>query len=63
MKEKLAFYRPAAAAFLTMMAMAVTTSTLSFFVEPMCAQLGVGRGSVSLIFSLMTVSCALTSRR
>lgn len=61
MKEKLAFYRPAAAAFLTMMAMAVTTSTLSFFVEPMCQQLGVGRGSVSLIFSLMTVSCALTN--
>lgn len=61
MKEKLAFYRPAAAAFLTMMAMAVTTSTLSFFLAPMCAQLGVGRGSVSLIFSLMTVSCALSN--
>lgn len=61
MKEKITFYRPAAAAFLTMMAMAVTTSTLSFFLEPVCAQLGVGRGSLSLIFSLMTVSCALSN--
>lgn len=61
MKEKFTLYRPAAAAFLTMMAMAVTTSTLSFFLAPMCGQLGVGRGSVSLIFSLMTVSCALSN--
>ena len=61
MKEKLSLYRPAAAAFLNMMAMAVTTSTLSFFLEPVCDQLGVGRGSFSLIFSLMTISCALSN--
>ena len=61
MKEKIAFYRPAAAAFMTMMAMAVTTSTLSFFLEPVCDQLDVGRGSVSLIFSLMTISGALSN--
>ncbi len=61
MKEKIDLYRPAAAAFLTMMAMAVTTSTLSFFLEPVCSQLGVGRGSMSLIFSLMTISCALSN--
>ena len=61
MKEKIAFYRPAAAAFINMMAMAVTTSTLSFFLEPVCDQLGVGRGSFSLIFSLMTISCALSN--
>lgn len=61
MKEKINLYRPAAAAFLTMMAMAVTTSTLSFFLEPVCSQLGVGRGSMSLIFSLMTISCALSN--
>ena len=61
MEEKLSLYRPAAAAFLNMMAMAVTTSTLSFFSEPVCNQLGVGRGSFSLIFSLMTISCALSN--
>lgn len=61
MKEKLSLYRPAAAAFLNMMAMAVTTSTLSFFLEPVCDELGVGRGSMSLIFSLMTISCALSN--
>ena len=61
MKEKIDLCRPAAAAFLTMMAMAVTTSTLSFFLEPVCSQLGVGRGSMSLIFSLMTISCALSN--
>lgn len=61
MKEKIKLYRPAAAAFLTMMAMALTSSTLSFFLEPVCADLDVSRGSFSLIFSLMTVSGALTN--
>jgi MFS family permease len=61
MKEKIALYRPAVAAFLVMMAMAVTSSTLSFFLEPVCAQLGIGRGSFSLMFSLMTISGALTN--
>ena len=59
MKEKILAYRPAAAAFLTMMAMALTSSTLSFFLEPLCMELDIGRGSVSLIFSLMSVSGAL----
>lgn len=36
MKEKLSFYRPAAAAFLVIMAMALTSSTISFFLEPIC---------------------------
>ena len=44
-----------------MMAMAVTSSTLSFFLEPVCDQLGVGRGSFSLVFSLMTISGAATN--
>ena len=61
MKEKLTFYRPAAAAFLAMMAMAVTSSTLSFFLEPVCSELGIGKGSFSLIFSLMTISGAATN--
>ena len=59
MKEKIGLYRPAVAAFLTMMAMALTSSTLSFFLEPICAALEISRGSFSLIFSLMSVSGAL----
>lgn len=61
MKEKLTIYRPAAAAFLTMMAMSLTSSTLSFFMEPVCGFLGVGKGSFSLIFSLMTVAGAVSN--
>ena len=61
MKEKFKLYRPAVAAFLTMMAMAVTSSTLSFFLEPVCAQLNIGKGSFSLIFSLMTIAGAATN--
>lgn len=61
MKEKLQFYRPAAAAFLTMMAMALTSSTISFFLEPICESLKISRGSFSLIFSLMSISGALVN--
>jgi MFS family permease len=61
MKEKINVYRPAAAAFMTMMAMSLTSSTLSFFLEPVCGDLGIRRGSFSLIFSLMTVAGALTN--
>lgn len=61
MKEKWSLYRPAAAAFLVMMAMSLTSSTISFFMEPICEQLQVGRGSFSAVFSLMTLSGALTN--
>jgi MFS family permease len=61
MKEKIQAYRPAAAAFLTMMAMALTSSTISFFMEPICADLQVSRGSFSMIFSLMSISGALSN--
>ena len=61
MKEKLTFYRPAVAAFLVMMAMALTSSTISFFLEPVCESLQISRGSFSLIFSLMSVSGALVN--
>lgn len=61
MREKIRQYRPAVAAFLTMMAMALTSSTLSFFMEPICASLQVSRGSFSLLFSLMSVSGALSN--
>ncbi len=60
-KEKLLAYRPAAAAFLTMMAMALTSTSLSFFLEPICTDLNIGRGSFSLVFSLMSLSGALMS--
>lgn len=61
MKEKIQFYRPAAAAFLTMMAMSLTSSTMSFFLEPVCAALSINRGSFSVVFSLMAVTGALTN--
>lgn len=61
MKEKLTFYRPAVAAFLVIMAMALTSSTISFFLEPICENLQISRGSFSLIFSLMSVSGALSN--
>lgn len=61
MKEKLDFYRPAGAAFLVIMAMALTSSAMSFFLEPVCESLQISRGSFSLIFSLMSVAGALSN--
>lgn len=61
MKEKLSFYRPAAAAFLAIMAMAMTSSTISFFLEPVCEELQISRGSFSMIFSFMNISGALSN--
>lgn len=61
MKERLSFYRPAAAAFLVIMAMALTSSTISFFLEPVCESLQISRGSFSMIFSFMNVSGALSN--
>ena len=61
MDKKLTFYKPAAAAFLVMMAMALTSSTISFFLEPICESLQISRGSFSLIFSLMSVSGAVVN--
>ena len=60
MRRTIARYRPAAAAFLTMMAMALTSSTISSFLEPICNQLRIGRGSFTIMFSLMTISGALS---
>lgn len=59
MKEKLTASRPAIAAFLVMMAMAITSSSISFFLGPLCEHLQVGRGQVSLMFSLMTLTGSL----
>lgn len=54
-------YRPAAGAFLLMMAMALTTTALSFFVTPVCDALVLGRGSFTVYYSLMTASGALAA--
>lgn len=51
--------RPTIAAFLLMMAMALTTSALSFFVSIVCDDLGIGRGSFTLYYSLMTAAGAV----
>ena len=51
-------YRSAIAAFLLMMAMALTTTALSFFVVPVCEELGLGRGSLTVYYSLMTAAGA-----
>ena len=61
MKEKISFYRPAIAAFLVIMDMALTSSTISFFLEPVCESLQISRGSFSAIFSLMSISGALSN--
>ena len=52
-------YRPAAAAFLLMISMALTTTALSFFVEPVCDALGIGRGTFTVYYSIMTASGTL----
>lgn len=59
--KKSSSIRAAAAAFLLMMAMAVTTSALSFFVSPVCGDLGIGRGSFAVYYSLMTAAGAFST--
>lgn len=54
--ERIREYRPAMAAFVLMMAMALTTTALSFFVGPVCEELGVGRGSFTVYYSLLTAT-------
>lgn len=56
--EKFKELRPSIAAFLLMMAMALTTTALSFFIGPVCEELGLGRGSFTVYYSLMTASGA-----
>lgn len=53
--------RPTAAAFTLMMAMSLTTTGVSFFVTPVCDFLQVGRGSVSLVYSLIVLGGALAA--
>ena len=59
--KKLQFYRPAIACFLAMMNFALISSGLSFFVSTVSADLGVGRGSFTLYYSLMAISGAFAA--
>ncbi len=58
--EKFKQLRPALAAFLLMFAMALTSTALSFFVTPVCDDLGFGRGSFTIYYSLMSAAGAAT---
>lgn len=52
--------RPAAAAFLLMLTMSLLSTGLSFFVAPVCSELGFGRGSFTLYYSLMVATGAVS---
>lgn len=52
--------RPAVAAFLLMLTMSLLSTGLSFFVAPVCAELGFGRGSFTLYYSLMVATGAVS---
>lgn len=60
-KESIQTYRPALAAFLTMMTLSILTTVLGFFQEPICQTLDIGRGRFSIIFSLMSITGAVTT--
>lgn len=50
--------RPALSAFLLMLVMSLMSTGLSFFVAPVCADLGFGRGSFTLYYSLIVAAGA-----
>ena len=54
-------FRPAASAFLLMVTMSLMSTALSFFVVPVCADLGFGRGSFTLYYSLMVAAGAVSA--
>lgn len=53
--------RPALSAFLLMLTMSLLSTALSFFVAPVCADLGFGRGSFTLYYSLMVAAGAVSA--
>lgn len=53
--------RPAIGSFLLMVAMSLGQSALSFFNQPVSDALGVGRGSFTIYYSLLTAAGALAS--
>lgn len=54
-------FRPALSAFLLMVTMSLLSTALSFFVAPVCADLGFGRGSFTLYYSLMVAAGAVSA--
>lgn len=52
--------RPAAAAFLLMVAMSLLSTGISFFLAPVCDSMGFARGAFSLYYSLMTAAGAVS---
>lgn len=54
-------YRPAAASFLLMFALATVSTAMSFLNQPVAAELGVGLGSFTLYYSLMVAVGAFTA--
>ena len=54
-------FRPAASAFLLMLTMSLLSTALSFFVTPVCEDLGFGRGSFTIYYSLMVASGAVSA--
>ena len=59
--KKLAFYRVAIACFMGMVCFALFSSGLSFFVATVSEDLGVGRGSFTLYYSLMAIGGAFAA--
>lgn len=53
--------RPAFSAFLLMLTMSLLSTGLSFFVSPVCEDLGFGRGSFTLYYSLMVAAGAVSA--
>lgn len=53
--------RPALSAFLLMVTMSLLSTALSFFVVPVCEDLGFGRGSFTLYYSLMVAAGAVSA--
>ena len=53
--------RPAVAAFFLMITMSLQSTALAFFVEPVCSDLGFGRGSFTLYYSLMVAAGAIST--
>lgn len=53
--------RPAFSAFLLMLTMSLMSTGLSFFVAPVCSDLGFGRGSFTLYYSLIVAAGAVSA--
>ena len=54
-------FRPALSAFLLMVTMSLLSTALSFFVAPVCEDLGFRRGSFTLYYSLMVAAGAVSA--